>query len=81
MSKLYREVKPSEGQYALRPVDPENAESVLTFIKPIEITEEEIWEIANQYVIIDEYYTDKGEQQAYFTKKGAAAILSKLKGE
>ena len=39
--KLYREVKASKGKYALSPVDPENTESILTFVEPIDITEED----------------------------------------
>ena len=50
------------------------------WLEPIEITEEEIHKIANQYVIIDsEGLPD--EEVPYFTMEGARAILSKLKGE
>ena len=53
---------------------------VVCDVEPIEITEEEIHKIANQYVIIDsEGLPD--EEVPYFTMEGAKAILSKIQGE
>jgi len=49
------------------------------WLEPIEITEEDIHYIANQYLIISE--SEKDSDYPYFTMKGAKAILSKLKGE
>ena len=74
--KLYREVNPSEGEYVLRPVDPDNIESILNFVKPIEITEGEIEEWIAEIILDAEM--EYGVNGAYEVI-AAKAILDKLK--
>lgn len=65
--KLYRETSPSNGKYVLRPVDPENTESVLNFVEPFELpTEEDIMKIL---------------RESRWMGDSAKAIVSLIKGE
>ena len=54
---VYVECNPSEGEYILRPVDPENTESVLNFVKPLtlpQITEKKIDQVIDDICVLEE---------------------------